>query len=636
MEFKIYFLNDKAVDVLDVTLSGSGRTGVNFSVEAPADATAVSDSPRIEVEEKSKTLSAGKRSAVRIKISGSQPLEPGASVCFRGSSGETLFELPVKTRIGPRKKEDSRLRKKGLLNPLIRLLPHGDFRCKNCGAAVPDKRPYCNACKREMVSALSEEETAADKGRGVQLYWVTAAVILLCAAAFWLGRMTMDGGSGVPGAGDLTITSDPSGARVVSLDNSFSPGTTPLTLRNLPAGLYKFSLHMQHCGGGDEIHGAEVKKEQTVSYHASLPRLGSLSVKTVPAGARILLDGLDLKQKTPYTAPSVGEGAHDVTLIFNETTKRTLKAHVAWKQEALVYATADGNMSALELGLPENMKIFIDGVYIGKTPLPPVQLKPGKHSFSIVSETAFPLKGDVELEKGVVTSFSPPMKYFGVLEIKSPEPAKLYVREQMMGRLPLKINCPPGEKVVAEVVSDDGRIWKQGFILKEGEKRTVTAKLPAAPVYSYSDWTPPPAPSYSSAPAAPPADFSGFSVTRRFPASQWKLLEQMYEDLDQDGESEMILAFRSLSEKGSDGYRIYAFVIKKHNKDFFDVIPLRNPRLGCLGEGELISLDVVKADRYGYREVYYSCGTAKKGVLEKGAFVIYKGKGYAPQWTKGQ
>ena len=502
------------------------------------------------------------------------------------------------------------------------------YTCRECGKEIPDKRPYCSECrhKKELGRRLSEKRIEDKKTYFNRLYTLAAVIVAVAAISISAVILTAGKKEKPAGFGSLTVTSNPSGAKVVSLDESFPTGTTPITVKSLPAGkICKFSIYMAGCGKTNEITGVQIEADKEAKYHAELEKQGTLTVKSLPEDAEIYIDSVNTGKKTPSELENICEGRRKIELVFSDGTSTSAEAEVKWKEASEIYILKDDTKSGVKFDVPEGVKIFADGKYIGKAPMPIELFTPGKHRISAVSPKHLPYKGEFSAEKGKIVKCSPVLKKYGILEITASRRAYLYKGNEFIGALPIKVNCTPTVKYVADVLSEDGASWKQGFILKEGEYRRVQATLPPPPVYV------PQTPVYT----PPFTDFSGFRLESRFPPSEWLKTEDFMEDMDLDGESERILGFKNLQKKGEHGCKVYAFMIKKHDGVFFDVIPLKNPRLGCLGDGEIITLEALRSsDKYGYREIIYSTGTPDDGILEKGSFAIYKGQAYMPSWSK--
>ena len=623
-QIKIFLLGK---ETKSLNLSGTANKEISVNLEissyAPLTVNVISKNDWIEISALTLNLSE-KPCAFSVTVTPSED--------FTSLSGEVIFEgndliEKMEVHVAPAKLPE----KQKMQSPAQ---PKSDeiFKCKTCGKEVPDKRPFCADCRRKMEDDKKSQEDKAEQlqRKADFLKKLPFAIALIVIFSIIVIFASMSKPKKEEGFGNLVINSEPAGALVISLDNKFNDGKTPLTVNNLQTGIYKFSLQMDNCGNQNEIIGIEVKKNETSTYNAKMIMLGNLNIDSLPQGAQILIDDIKTDQKTPAELKNINAGPKKVTLVFEDDLERSENTTVNWGETSELFILKEASLAGVSIKAEEGIKVYADGNLIGLTPLPVFLLKPGKHIISLISPAILTYKNEVQLQGGNVSILTPDLTFLGVLELKAQRPSSLYIDDEYMGKLPQTIYCPIGKKVVAEVVADDGAVWKNGFILKEGELRIITANLPPPPpppVYEPQYYAPPP-------PPEPFTDFSGFSITRRFPPSQWQKIEEMKNDIDKDGEAEMILAFKSRDEIGSGGNKIMLFLVKKHSGQFFDVIPLRNPRLGCIGEGELISLDILKSDDVGYREIRYSCGNASKGITETGAFVIYRGKAYSPQWVK--
>jgi hypothetical protein len=196
--------------------------------------------------------------------------------------------------------------------------------------------------------------------------------------------------------------------------------------------------------------------------------------------------------------------------------------------------------------------------------------------------------------------------------------------------LPGKIQVSPGEKLHVKVIALDGRTWKKTYALAPGEYRRDRVKFPALP---------PPAPVQkpmaSFAPGGMPlarGSFFDFSLAMHFPPRSWNAVETLYNDVDGDGEEEMLIVLQNKKNRSSAGYPLFLFAIKKAD-GVYRLYNLRGPAIGAIGAGELLSLSMLRADDFGYREVQYVCGDKRGRVTSKGSFIIYKGKLDNPSWS---
>ena len=112
--------------------------------------------------------------------------------------------------------------------------------------------------------------------------------------------------------GSLVVMSEPVGAKVRINDKPMD-STTPLALKDIPAGLYRLEVELELY---NTWHGnVDVKDGQMVEVRAQLETEPvALDVKSEPAGAVVRIDGKEVGT-TPYSGLVSGDKEHTV-LIF--------------------------------------------------------------------------------------------------------------------------------------------------------------------------------------------------------------------------------------------------------------------------------------------------------------------------------
>ena len=110
--------------------------------------------------------------------------------------------------------------------------------------------------------------------------------------------------------GKLKITSDPAGAQIV-VDGK-ARGVAPVEMADLAPGDYEITATL---GGFREVkQTATVNAKDTTEVVMSLARkVGALNIKTVPAGAKITLDGQE-RGTTPAKLDDIPAGDHNLKL----------------------------------------------------------------------------------------------------------------------------------------------------------------------------------------------------------------------------------------------------------------------------------------------------------------------------------
>ena len=130
-------------------------------------------------------------------------------------------------------------------------------------------------------------------------------------------------GSQAGTSGELNVFTEPPGADI-TLDGSFI-GKSPSQFKMVGSGTYDLTL---------SLDGYEFKKEsvtivpgQTQILKTKLPKLiGELSISSSPDGARVLVDGIPLKQRTPATVKlNVGEHLVRVEIADFQSESRSIR-----------------------------------------------------------------------------------------------------------------------------------------------------------------------------------------------------------------------------------------------------------------------------------------------------------------------
>jgi hypothetical protein len=135
---------------------------------------------------------------------------------------------------------------------------------------------------------------------------------------------------------------------------------------------------------------------------AAVARTGRITVRTTPAGARVLVDGRDVG-KTPLTIPNLSRGAHTVrvmrdgytsvdrrvsitdsdptaTLALNLTRTPAPAARGAASTPGAQASAARDQTSLLVESRPTGASVFLDGKRVGTTPMSLPSVTVGNHA----------------------------------------------------------------------------------------------------------------------------------------------------------------------------------------------------------------------------------------------------------------
>lgn len=190
----------------------------------------------------------------------------------------------------------------------------------------------------EVIAAqVAEEEREGSLGTGAlsrvrqkpasKVPWILLALAVvsgLAVGAFAVLRPSGDSG----GPGVIAIESTPPGA-AVWIDGERHPESTPTTISALPVGA-AYSVKLTAEGFAPHTERVALSEEtSTAELNVTLRRPSAsdfavIRVRTVPAGAQVLLDGRDTGQATPATVPEVSPGrAHTLSLALDGYVTRT-------------------------------------------------------------------------------------------------------------------------------------------------------------------------------------------------------------------------------------------------------------------------------------------------------------------------
>jgi uncharacterized repeat protein (TIGR01451 family) len=213
-----------------------------------------------------------------------------------------------------------------------------------------------------------------------------------------------------PQTGSIFVTSTPIGA-AISLDGTDTGEVTPFTLDNIAAGSHTIDVNLPGYNSASKTITVSIGSTVTVDFQLVLipppPQTGSISVKSSPAGAAILLDGTGTGKITPATLDSVAPGSHTVTVSLKGYNPASMDVTVS----AGSTATADFVLNQIPQtgsiavsSTPVGAMIEIDGVSTGKvTPYTFDNIAPGDHAVSVSLKGYTPGSQTVTVSAGSTT-----------------------------------------------------------------------------------------------------------------------------------------------------------------------------------------------------------------------------------------
>ncbi|HJL19166.1 MAG TPA: serine/threonine-protein kinase [Sandaracinaceae bacterium LLY-WYZ-13_1] len=204
--------------------------------------------------------------------------------------------------------------------------------------------------------------------------WILLALVLLAAGgvgAWFLTRPPPEP-STPTGPGVIAIESTPPGA-AIWIDGDRRGERTPAELTELPVGA-AYSVKLTHEGYAPHTERVALTEEEPrAQVDATLERptasdFAVLNVRTVPAGARVLLDGRDTGETTPATIPEITPGErHTLALTLdgyvtrNETVSLERGAAQDLSFELERTPLGPGESIIRIVTEPENARVRFDG-----------------------------------------------------------------------------------------------------------------------------------------------------------------------------------------------------------------------------------------------------------------------------------
>ena len=260
----------------------------------------------------------------------------------------------------------------------------------------------------------------------------------------------------------VNVTSQPAGATVIV--DGMDRGTTPVTLFDLAPGHHHIKYRL---AGYDEVdrfvdtsrEGPFIEKNVVLQEEKGL-----LLLKTEPAGASIVIDGVTVGQTPRLVTHLAAKDTYNVRLRKAGYQEQLIQVRFDGRrplvrEETLVLASGTVNV----LSDPSGAEVTVNGIVRGTTP---VLVKDVPRGRAVVK---FKLDGfddeirELEINAGDVQTLSVPLRgQPGTLRLSSvPEGARFYVNDEPRGRGPLAIpGLTPGEYVIRAEMEGYGTMAK--------------------------------------------------------------------------------------------------------------------------------------------------------------------------------
>ena len=260
----------------------------------------------------------------------------------------------------------------------------------------------------------------------------------------------------------VTVTSQPAGATVIV--DGMDRGTTPITLFDLAPGRHHIKYRLAGYVEADRFvdtnhEGPFIEKNVVLKEEKGL-----LLLKTEPAGANIVIDGVTVGQTPRLVTHLAAKDVYNVRLRKAGYQDQLIQVRFEGRrplvrEETLLLASGTVNV----LSDPAGAEVTLNGIVRGKTPVLVRDVPRGR------AVVKFRLDGfdeevrELAINAGDVQTLSVPLKgQPGTLRLSSvPEGARFYLNDEPRGRGPLAVpGLAPGEYVVRAEMEGYGTMTK--------------------------------------------------------------------------------------------------------------------------------------------------------------------------------
>jgi len=284
--------------------------------------------------------------------------------------------------------------------------------------------------------------------------------------------------------GSINVKSDPANATIF-LDGK-NVGITPETiyifaLSDLKPEKHTVEVRMDGYEVWSEVVDVVADKEKFLTAKLQM-RAGSISIKSEPAKATILLDNKSVGT-TPKTITDLKPGEYNIEVKMEgyEDWSENVKLDIG-KNKAL---TAALQMTAASISIesePAKASIFLDGKEFGKTPAMRKSIDPGKHEVEVRMEGYQVWSKIVNLKTGKEKLLTATLQIMSsTIRIEStPTKARIYLDGEDVGITPEILRSVPLGAHEVKVKMEGYEVWSKKLNVETGKQKTLTAALQKA------------------------------------------------------------------------------------------------------------------------------------------------------------
>jgi PEGA domain len=333
----------------------------------------------------------------------------------------------------------------------------------------------------ESKSLFEEETPAIDtkSGKPASGSWkriaaVVAGVVILGGGLFaskFFGRTSATAASS--SSGTLVVQSNPAGVQVVV--DGVERGLTPAKLSVAP-GAHILELRGRGVPRVIPINVAAGSEVSQYLEFADTPSTGQLHVQTQPAGAKVIVDGVD-RGIAPTTVTELTPGDHELVLQAGTASVKQMVTIQAGATASFVAPIANGDSGAgpvsgwVTVKAPVTVELREGGRLLGSSDSERVMMAAGRHEVELVNETlGYRATRVIQVTAGKVAPISVDLPN-GTVNLNASPWAEVWIDGQRVGETPIgNLSVPIGPH---EVIFRNPQL---------GEKRHAISVTLAGPV----------------------------------------------------------------------------------------------------------------------------------------------------------
>lgn len=284
--------------------------------------------------------------------------------------------------------------------------------------------------------------------------------------------------------GELEVRSEPSGAKVYLDGKEF--GESPLLLSDVSPGRHLIRIVKEGYEAYEVLENVGGDLKKVTAHLKKVVTEGELIIRTEPPGATLTLNGRSVG-KSPYEGKNLSPGIYRIR-ITKEGYENLEKAEIVdagkrvevWAQLTQL-KPKEGDLEVRSE--PPEGKVYLDGKYMGETPLFAPRIPPGRYSLLVLKEGYHPFEERVEVKgadrKKVVATLRRRMGEVAV-NLKTPG-ASLSIDGKPVEVGPgktLERDFPSGSYRI-KVTKEGYETWERDLVVRAGERVEVSVELKA-------------------------------------------------------------------------------------------------------------------------------------------------------------